>query len=441
MHHDRTDRTDLAPADVAVVGGGLAGLAAACHAAGGSRRVVVLDGHPLGGRARTDRRAGFAFNRGPRALYVAGPGSRVLRDLRIVPRGGQPPARGARGLRGGRLGLLPGTAGSLLRTDLLGARSKVDIARFLRHLPRIDAARHAGTSLADWLGATGLRADAVDLMRAVTRVATYVDDPVGLSADVAIRQVQLALDRGVRYLDGGFQQLVDALAHEAGRRGVDLQVGDGIEGVAGEAGRFELTTSSGRTVTARAVVLAAGSPDATAGLLTRLDGAPDSWSRLAPPPGAACLELGLGRPGPIRTVFGVDVPLYLSHHAPPAQGLAPDGMAVVHVMRYQAPDHPTSPEADRRQLRDLAALAGIDDRLVEQERFLARMPVNGGYPRPSDGGLGGRPPVGLEDRPGLFVAGDWVGPVGFLADAALASGAQAGRRAGMAADRPAHSMA
>ena len=41
-------------------------------------------------------------------------------------------------------------------------------------------------------------------------------------------------------------------------------------------------------------------------------------------------------------------------------------------------------------------------------------------------GLAGRPTVDLRDHPGVFVAGNWVGPAGLLADAALARGCAAG---------------
>ena len=63
--------------DVAVVGGGLAGLVAAATAAGGGARVVLLEPHGLGGRAATDEQHGYRFNRGPRALY-SGHGRAVL---------------------------------------------------------------------------------------------------------------------------------------------------------------------------------------------------------------------------------------------------------------------------------------------------------------------------------------------------------------------------
>ena len=52
------------------------------------------------------------------------------------------------------------------------------------------------------------------------------------------------------------------------------------------------------------------------------------------------------------------------------------------------------------------------------------------------GGRAGQPTVEVPGRPGAFVAGDWVGPDGHLGDAALASGATAGRLAAQCARRP-----
>jgi hypothetical protein len=55
-------------------------------------------------------------------------------------------------------------------------------------------------------------------------------------------------------------------------------------------------------------------------------------------------------------------------------------------------------------------------------------------------GLAGRVDVGDTGHDGVLVAGDWVGPRGHLADAALASGEDAGRLAARAlhADRTTH---
>lgn len=423
--------------DVAVIGGGLAGLAAAAEAAASGSRVALLDGHQLGGRARTDERGGFMFNRGPRALYLGGTGTQILGSFGIQPAGGKPPLAGATGVRDGRLGLLPGNPWSLLRTDLLKARSKVAVARLLARLPRLRPQDNDGESVDQWLAETELPGDAADLVHMLVRVATYVNDPARLSAEVAIGQVQLALGKGVLYLDGGFQQLVDKLAAVARHRGAALQVDTPVRSLTADGNRFRVDLGGDSRLTAGAVVVATGSPAAAAAVTHPTEAVPASWIKLGPAATAACLELGLGAPARTTTAFGIDQPVYLNHHTPPAKALTPEGKALVHVLRYQEPGHSATPEQDRDELRQVAALVGIEDSRIEEERFLRRMVVTGGYPLAAEGGLSSRPPVAVEDRPGLFVAGDWVGPTGFLADAALASGVQAGREAAAKAARDA----
>jgi hypothetical protein len=66
---------------------------------------------------------------------------------------------------------------------------------------------------------------------------------------------------------------------------------------------------------------------------------------------------------------------------------------------------------------------------VVTSRFLANLSVTGAVPRAASGGLAGRPGVADTGTPGITMAGDWVGPVGLLADASLASGQAAGRLA------------
>ena len=155
---------------------------------------------------------------------------------------------------------------------------------------------------------------------------------------------------------------------------------------------------------------------------------PAQWARLGPPSTVACLELGLRRAPRYAGVFGVDEPLYLNTHCPPAD-LAPEGGVVMHAMRYQPVDD-TMAAADQQQLlRDLASDAGVSDDDIVEQRFLAHMVVTGAIPTAATGGLSGRATAEVPGVPGAFVAGDWVGPVGMLADAALASGAHAGRLA------------
>lgn len=60
------------------------------------------------------------------------------------------------------------------------------------------------------------------------------------------------------------------------------------------------------------------------------------------------------------------------------------------------------------------------------ERALHGMVVTHGAPTAAGGGLAGRPSSTSLGLLGVFVAGDWVGPSGLIADASAASGEQAG---------------
>jgi phytoene dehydrogenase-like protein len=63
--------------------------------------------------------------------------------------------------------------------------------------------------------------------------------------------------------------------------------------------------------------------------------------------------------------------------------------------------------------------------VVVRARFLPRLRVAHDLPSAAQGGLAGRPGPAVPDVPGLFVAGDWVGGTGLLADASLASAREA----------------
>jgi hypothetical protein len=164
-------------------------------------------------------------------------------------------------------------------------------------------------------------------------------------------------------------------------------------------------------VLARAVVLA--TPPSVASALTgvRFDTEPVT---------AACLDVGLAHlPEPDRKlVLGLDRPLYASVHTAYAR-LAPDGTELVHLIKYHGPDAPAG-DGDKAELEGLLDLAqpGWRDHLLV-ERFLPKMVVTHALVTPA-----GRPRSEVP-LPGVFLAGDWVGDEGMLADAALASAKRA----------------
>jgi hypothetical protein len=185
------------------------------------------------------------------------------------------------------------------------------------------------------------------------------------------------------------------------------------------AGRVEVATSNG-PLTARSVIIAAGRPAAAIRLLP----ADPGWGDLGPEVTAACFDAGLRRVPDPGYVLGVDAPVFATVQSPPARQ-APAGQAVVAAVRYGA----TEAKADRAVLEAHLARAGVREEDVVTSRFLARMVVAGAAPIAARGGLGGRPAVDATGLPGVYLAGDWVGPTGLIADAALASGRAAAIRA------------
>jgi len=406
--------------DVVVVGGGLAGWAAAATAAGPGRRVGVVDPSGVGGRAATDEVQGYLLNRGAHALYERGAGRAVLDRLGVHPTGNRPPLKGGLGRYGDRIGLLPSSAGAILRTSLLSTRDRIRVGRLFASIGRWRPAELGGWSTEAWFDALDLDGAPRDVAATYIRLATYAADHHALSADVAAGQLQLAVG-GVRYVDGGWATIVDGLRSVALRRGA-TEDRSKVHRVVPVTGGVELTLGDDVMVVASEVVLAAGSPQACAHLLPEV---PAAWADLGPSADASCLDVGLDHVPDTGVLLGIDRPLYAIRHTP-AAALAPPGSSVVHALRYLRADERLDPATSRAELEDHLRAAGTDPSRATVARYLHRMIVVPALATPDRGGLGGRPRCDSAALDHVQVAGDWVGPVGHLADAALASGEAAG---------------
>jgi phytoene dehydrogenase-like protein len=430
-------------ADVAVIGGGLGGLATAAYVARAGRSVVVYEKAPtLGGRAATTAAGDFLLNLGPHALYAAGHGIAVLRELGVELHGGKPSPSGGFAVDCGAKHALPGGFLSLVTTGLFGLPAKLETARLLAGFGRIDPAPLLHMTVSDWLAANVRNADVRRLTAALVRLSTYTDDPDRLSAGAAIAQLQSALRSNVLYLDRGWQTLVDGLRAAAVAAGARIVTSMRAAAVERLATAWRVRSADAWTTDASAVVVAAG-PDAAADLFS---GAPQStlrrWSAASIPVKAACLDLALSRLPQPRATFalGIDRPLYLSVHSAVAK-LGPTGQFVIHVAKYLGADG-SNPKADERELEGLMDLVQTGWRTsVVQRRFLPDMLVAHALPSAAVGGLAGRPGPAVPDAEGLYVVGDWVGPNGMLADASLASAKQAANLLLQRVARPARAAA
>lgn len=409
--------------DVAIVGGGLAGLAAAALCARAGRSVAVFEkSRQAGGRGASYDEGQFRFNLGPHALYRRGAAARLLRELNVPWTGRVPDTRGATALRAGTLHRLPAGPASLLGTGLFGFRSKLDFLRVLLRLPRLDTTALQATSLESWLGSALRHEPARGLVEALLRLSTYSNDSARLSAGAAIAQLQLALKAGVSYLDGGWRTLVEGLQRCAEAAGGRIFTGARVDSVEHDGSVRGLRLGDGTFWPAEQVILASGPSEASA----LIDGGGHAglarWARESVPVRAACLNVALRRlPRPrTRFVLGVDQPIYFSVHSEWAR-LAPPGAATVYVMRYLSAEEPAGhdPRAELESLLDKAQPGWRQE--LAAASFLPSLLVANAMPLAASGGTSGRPGPEVPGVEGLHVAGDWVGPEGMLADAALAS--------------------
>jgi len=413
--------------DVLVVGGGLAGLVAAAFAAKGGAGVRLLEASPeFGGRARTRTVAGYHLNQGAHAFYCGGFLDTALKDLGVAAVAGKTPALASGFLvDGDTLHQAPFRAAGLAGTTLLSEAEKGELARLFRRL-RDPSTQTAPGTVDDALGALSPSPKVRAVLAAMIRLTSLVHAPTTADGPALLDQLRGGLTRNALYLDGGWGTLVQGLRSACAALGADLRTSRRVERI--EPGPpWRATLADGTAMTAGAVILAVP-PSQAAALHPAIGALPSVVD--ATPARVACLDLGLASlPRPdVLFALGVDRPLYFSVHSAAAR-LAPAGGALVHLVRYLEPGETPA----RGHLAELEAFMDLLQpgwRGHERARqVLPAMPAISAIPLAAHGGLNARPPVAVPNAEGLFLAGDWIGPAGLLADAAAASARAAGEGA------------
>jgi phytoene dehydrogenase-like protein len=415
--------TRSSQADVVVIGGGMAGLTAACYLARAGEGVTLFEKAPyLGGRAATWEYNGFLFNRGGHALYTGGAASRVFEELGIAYDYGIP--KGIFVLQGGKPSPFPADPLGLLRTHVLDAADKLALVRLFVALGAAKPQALAKMSVQEWLDRKVRRPQLHRLMMALARTFVYSTALDLVSAELFVEKIQRSLRDPVHYIDGGWGTLVDGLRVAAERAGVHIVGDTHVEGIEPRDGHAEgVRLRDGSHVPASAVVLATSPRDAA----KLVDGGEQSvMCRIVEgliPARIACLDVALERlPVPDRPVVqDLDGPRFMSAQSVYSR-VAPEGAALIIAFKQLDPRNPGDPREDERDLEDLldTAQPGWRGALVRRQ-YLPRIEAVGTLPTAREGGFAGRPGPRVPGLDNLYLAGDWVGPEGFLVDASMAS--------------------
>ncbi|GGZ10328.1 FAD-dependent oxidoreductase [Streptomyces nitrosporeus] len=370
-----------------VVGGGLAGLAAAVTAAESGAAVTLYEAHrTLGGRARTAGGAHLA-NEGPHALYNGGPHWAWLRRRGLL----------------GPVASVPPLEGTRFRFRRRGRLRRVPPLAMLR------LARHRGPAPAgtDFLGWATRRAgeEAARTAAHYMGVALFHHDPGALSAAFVQERLRraTALPPEAHYPVGGWAGIVGRTADHARNLGVRIETGARVDAAA-----LPGLTRTGPVIVATHLAAARA----------LLDDPSLTWDSGR----AALIDLALrSRRGDAFIVSDLDAPGWIERFTAPDPGLAPAGEELVQGQIPLAPGAPRA-EGTRRaeELLDLG-FPGWRDRVTWRSDAL------------SSGRTGAVDPPGTtwRDRPaidrgdGILLAGDQVAAPGLLSEVSFNSGIEA----------------
>ncbi|MET3698392.1 phytoene dehydrogenase-like protein [Bacillus oleivorans] len=407
--------------DVAIVGGGIAGLTAALYAVKAGKKTIVIEKlDRMGGRAMTNKKKGAYFNLGGHALYF-GDAYETFRELGLSLKGKKPSIAGY-GIWKGKLNTMPLGVKSLFSTPLLSWKGKMELAAWFTKLGNLDTHQYDQLSLREWVEGNLHDPMVRNLFYALLRTASYVVAPDLQAAGPVLNQLKNSL-KGVMYLDRGWGTLVDELWEKASDHGVHFLTRNKVVSIEHQNGNVQyVKCKDGTKIEARNIVLATPPaiayelvPHAEATLL-------HTWKAQAIEITAACLDVALRRllKPKQQFVYGIDQTVFLTNQSR-AACLSDDGNQVISVIKYQGKE--TDADKDLLELQKTLDLVqpGWRNELVTQQ-YLPKITVCHDFMHTK---RQVNPGPDVPEIKGLYVAGDWVTHGELLVDAATASAKRA----------------
>ncbi|MFB4321900.1 FAD-dependent oxidoreductase [Priestia sp. BR_2] len=407
--------------DVAVVGGGVAGLTAAIYAArAGKQTILVEKQERLGGRAMTHKKKGAYFNLGGHALYH-GDALSTFRELGLQLPGGRPSVDGY-GIWKGKLSPLPMGVKSLFTTPLLSWRGKMELGAWLAKLGKLDTQVYDKMSVREWIEGNVQDPMVRNLFYSLLRTASYVVAPDLQAAGPVLQQLKHAL-KGVLYLDRGWGAMVDELKQKALEQGVQIVTKNKVISVDHHEGKVRhVLCGDGMKIEANHIILATPPTVAHELVPHAEETALHTWKEQAVEVTAACLDVALRRlPEPKQQfVYGLDQTVFLSNQSRAAY-LSEDGAQVITLLKYQGKEKDA--RRDLQELEETLDLVqpGWRNELVEKQ-YLPNITVCHDFMHLK---RQENPGPAVPEIIGLYVAGEWAAHGELLVDAATASAKRA----------------
>ncbi len=260
---------------IVVVGGGLAGIAAALHCAGDGAEVTLLESRGrLGGAAYSFVRDGIQADNGQHVFLRCCSAYRALLErigaadlVTLQPRLSIPVLAPGGKLVYLRRSGLPAPlhlAGALAQYRHLGLRQRVSIARAIQALDHVDPDDPSADvrSFGDWLSEHGQGEDAVQTMwELIARPTLNL-----LAADASLAQAAYVFQEGllrdpaagdVGYARVPLREIHDAAARRAlAEAGVEVRLRRGVTAIVPEGDGFRVEINAAPCLAAEAVILA-----------------------------------------------------------------------------------------------------------------------------------------------------------------------------------------
>ncbi|HDX9630163.1 TPA: FAD-dependent oxidoreductase [Bacillus cereus] len=411
--------------DVAIVGGGLAGLTASIYLAKAGRKVIVLEkSSRFGGRGMTVNKNGVCMNLGAHALYRGGAAFLTFNELGLNLPGGMPSTK-AHGIWKGDVFTIPTDFRSILATPLLSWAAKVQFSRLMIHLGNLNVGEVPKMSLTTWAEKEIKDPMVRNIFYALCRTTTYTFAPTMQLASSVLKQIQLSMKEGVFYVDGGWETIIKKLRDIANNLGVQFSANKHVLEIEHYEDKQRIHCFDDELFEVGTVIVTTP-PKEACKIIKGAEGTSlYRWSEQSVPVTVAALDIGLRRlTNPTHQfALGLDQPIFFTNQSRAAK-LSKDGAIAVSLIKYHNPVLKMNHiHEDKEQLESMMELLHPNwKREVVAQQYLPKITVVHDFPHID---RVEKPGPNIPEMPGVCVAGDWAGHDEILADAAVASGKRA----------------